>query len=176
MRAGFALVLVASLWAGGAMASSVVIIAPPDGPSPSIIDLRGRPTSLATFGPDAGGPKVVMGGLDGPDRHMTFVDGDGVALSRSVVSMGLPGVAPEEEVAAIKGEQPGHMPTIIRGGMSGDASPAAPVTVTTGFDRNLDAQAPVQPGPVEPAEAARPAVAPQAPAAARPPEFDARGE
>jgi hypothetical protein len=141
MRFALAFVMVGSLWASEALASSFLVLEPVQGStSPSIVVL-GKPATLdvATLPPEnpKDEPDVAIGHVDRPPRPDP-ADSDIVTLSPSIIAMGEPEVA-SEKVAAIGGEKqkPLHetpLPLVIRGGVIGDAfSPvttAAPVPVT----------------------------------------------
>jgi hypothetical protein len=139
MRFALAFVIVVSLWASEAVASSFVVLEPVPGPtSPSIVVL-GKPATIdVTTLPDdpEDKPDVVIGHVDPPARPDP-ADGGIVTVSPSIIAMGTPEVT-SEKVAAIEAEKEGprHQPPaplVIRGGVIGDAfSPtttAAPVTV-----------------------------------------------
>ncbi len=158
MRVGLAFLVVAALWAGGAEASSFVVLdALPAGESPSVITL-GIPAiaAIATPEPPAKVAAIAPPPPVDPDRTNRFEipHEEIVQLSRSVIAMGEP--EPDiamEKVASIdthRKPRRGGMPLVIRGGVVGDAFsapvPAAPVTVSSApASPEQPAQAPTSP-------------------------------
>lgn len=176
MRVAVACFLAVAAWSGGAQASSVVVLpAMTQKLGPSMIEL-GSPVSspgTAALDPDVVTPPE-MADASSPKGD---AKGGEVQLSPSVIALGGPPVVSQEEVSAIgsggqKQRRP-SIPMIIRGGIVADGSgpnPADTVTLTTGFDQQSTAKQPEASGPVDPAEAPKPAVAPEAPAAPHPAE------
>ena len=123
MRIASAVVVVGALWAGGADASSFVVLpAMTDKLGPSMIEV-GRTatpdlTAAATIPPPAQPPIAEPGQID--------------IISPSIIALGEPAVT-SESVAAIgttpKKKGPESTPMVIRGGMVGDAF--SPATVST---------------------------------------------
>ena len=176
MRVAVAFVLAVAFWSGVARASSFLVLpATTQKLSSSMIEL-GSPVS--TPGSAALDPDVVtppeMAEADSPKGAAS---GGEVQLSPSIVALGGPPVVSQEEVAAIgsgaqKRRRP-SLPTISRGGVVADGAgpnPADTLTLTTGFDQQSTAKQPEASGPVDPAEAPKPAVAPEVPAAPHPAE------
>jgi hypothetical protein len=170
MRAALGFVVVGALWAGGASASSFVVLPAMEarvGPSMIVLGAPGSPsTDVASMPEDA-----VK-----PDQTLEVPPGESLRLSTSVIAVGEPDVG-LDKVAAIasqaKSSRP-EAPIVIRGGVVGDAfapaAPSEPVTVTPGAAPQATAQAPKskRPAPREGVPGAEPAPAQPAPAAKKP--------
>jgi hypothetical protein len=161
MRAALGFLVVGALWAGGAKASSFVVLPAMEarvGPSMIVLDSPGSPSSVvAASTPDDAGK---------PDEVLEVAPGETVQFSPSVVALGEPDVG-LDKVAAIAPEvrtsRHAEPPIVIRGGVVGDAfAPSAasqPVTVKQEASPQAAADAPPSAGstPQEAATGAAPA-------------------
>ena len=148
MRAALGFLVVGALWAGGASASSFVVLPAMEarvGPSMIVLGSPDSPSTVAASMPDDTGK---------PDQALEVPPGESVRLSPSIIALGEPDVG-LDKVAAIAPEAKtsGHAaaPIVIRGGVVGDAfAPAAasePVTVTPEAAPQAAADAPQSAGP-----------------------------
>lgn len=172
MRAALGFVVVGALWAGGASASSFVVLPAMEarvGPSMILLGTPGSPSTVEASMPD----DTVK-----PDQVLEAPLGESLRLSPSIIAVGEPDVG-LDKVAAIppetKTSRPVAAPIVIRGGVVGDAfAPAAasePVTVTPETAPQAAADAPQSKGQAkrEPVPGAAPAPA-QPSASAKKPE------
>jgi hypothetical protein len=171
MRAALGFVVVGALWAGGASASSFVVLPAMEarvGPSMIVLGTAGSPSTVVASTPADAGKQ---------DQALEVPPGEFVRISPSIIALGEPDVS-LDKVAAIAPEakKSGHAaaPMVIRGGVVGDAfAPAAasaPVTVTPEASPQAAAESPQPAGsaPQESAPAAAPAPAQPAASAKKP--------
>jgi hypothetical protein len=157
MRFASAFLGFAVLWAGGAEASSFVVLPPMTGDlGPSMVAL-GQTTT-----PDV----TVLAAMPEPSHPLIAEPGQMDIVSPSIVALGEPAVT-DESVAAIgtetKKPRPNTTLMVIRGGVVGDAfssaATSAPVTVQPGAEPQAAAQEPTSGNAAQP-ESAPAAAAP----------------
>ena len=170
MRAGLGFLVVAALSAGGASASSLVVLPAMEarvGPSMIVLESRDSPSTVVASMPDDTGM---------PDQAHEVPPGESVQLSPSVIALGEPDVGLDKVAAIAPDAQTSRhaaAPIVIRGGVVGDAfAPAAagaPVTVTPGASPQAAAE-PQSAGskPRSPTPGAAPAQAQPAASAKKP--------
>jgi hypothetical protein len=159
MRIASAFLLAGAFWAGGAHASSIIVL-------PGMTGDLGP--SMVEFGQTAAPDLTVLAAMPEPAQPPIAEPGHVDVISPSIIAMGEPAVA-NENVAAIDGETkrtgPSTMPMVIRGGVVGDAF-SAPSGGSVAVQPEVAAQEPSSGS--EPKPAAQPS-APEPPKPPTPP-------